>query len=81
MKCRSLDTPTSELLISRFKVFIFSSDILLGRFASLRIETAVANSSLLKFNIFNQVEIENLNLLFDISKNQLKLRKFVINCY
>ncbi|MDA7733686.1 hypothetical protein N8841_04280 [Candidatus Pelagibacter sp.] len=28
-----------------------------------------------KFNIFNQVEIENLNLLFDISKNQLTLRK------
>ncbi|MDA9105461.1 hypothetical protein N9J78_02675 [Candidatus Pelagibacter sp.] len=28
-----------------------------------------------KFNIFNQVEIENLNLLFDISKNQLILRK------
>ncbi|MDB9979391.1 hypothetical protein OAD70_03860 [Candidatus Pelagibacter sp.] len=28
-----------------------------------------------KFNIFNRVEIENLNLLFDISKNQLTLRK------
>ena len=28
-----------------------------------------------KFNIFNQVEIENLNLLFDISKNQLTLKK------
>ncbi|MDB9819270.1 hypothetical protein OAC07_01755 [Candidatus Pelagibacter sp.] len=28
-----------------------------------------------KFNIFNQMEIENLNLLFDISKNQLTLRK------
>jgi hypothetical protein len=28
-----------------------------------------------KFNIFNQVEIENLNFLFDISKNQLTLRK------
>ncbi|WP_415322588.1 hypothetical protein [Candidatus Pelagibacter sp. Uisw_127] len=28
-----------------------------------------------KFNIFNQVEIENLNLSFDISKNQLTLRK------
>ncbi|MDB4033871.1 hypothetical protein N9479_00380 [Candidatus Pelagibacter sp.] len=28
-----------------------------------------------KFNIFNQLEIENLNLLFDISKNQLTLRK------
>ena len=28
-----------------------------------------------KLNIFNQVEIENLNLLFDISKNQLTLRK------
>jgi hypothetical protein len=28
-----------------------------------------------KFNIFNQVEIEKLNLLFDISKNQLTLRK------
>ena len=28
-----------------------------------------------KFNIFNQVEIESLNLLFDISKNQLTLRK------
>ena len=28
-----------------------------------------------KFNIFNQVEIENLKFLFDISKNQLKLKK------
>ena len=28
-----------------------------------------------KFNIFNQVEIEKLNLLFDISKNQLTLKK------
>jgi len=28
-----------------------------------------------KFNIFNQVEVENLNLSFDISKNQLTLRK------
>ena len=28
-----------------------------------------------KFNIFNQAEIENLNLSFDISKNQLTLRK------
>ena len=28
-----------------------------------------------KFNTFNQVEIDNLNLLFDISKNQLTLRK------
>jgi len=28
-----------------------------------------------KFNILNQVEIENLNLSFDISKNQLTLRK------
>ena len=28
-----------------------------------------------KFNIFNQVEIENLDLSFDISKNQLTLRK------
>ena len=28
-----------------------------------------------KFNIFNKVEIENLNLLFDISKNQFTLRK------
>jgi hypothetical protein len=28
-----------------------------------------------KFDIFNQAEIENLNLLFDISKNQLTLRK------
>ena len=28
-----------------------------------------------KFNIFNQVKIENLNLSFDISKNQLTLRK------
>jgi hypothetical protein len=28
-----------------------------------------------KFNIFNQVKIENLNLLFDISKNQLTLKK------
>jgi hypothetical protein len=27
------------------------------------------------FNIFNQVKIEKLNLLFDISKNQLTLRK------
>ncbi|WP_415290944.1 hypothetical protein [Candidatus Pelagibacter sp. Uisw_136] len=28
-----------------------------------------------KFNIFNQAEIENLDLSFDISKNQLTLRK------
>jgi hypothetical protein len=28
-----------------------------------------------KFNIFNQVKIENLNLSFNISKNQLTLRK------
>ena len=28
-----------------------------------------------KFNIFNKVEIENLNLSFDISKNQLTLKK------
>ncbi|MDA7562186.1 hypothetical protein N8727_01370 [Candidatus Pelagibacter sp.] len=28
-----------------------------------------------KFNIFNRTTIENLDLLFDISKNQLKLRK------
>jgi len=28
-----------------------------------------------KFNIFNQAEIENFKLLFDISKNQLTLRK------
>jgi hypothetical protein len=28
-----------------------------------------------EFNIFNQVEIENLNLSFDISNNQLTLRK------
>ena len=28
-----------------------------------------------KFNIFNKVEIENLNVSFDISKNQLTLRK------
>ena len=28
-----------------------------------------------KFDIFNQAEIENLNLSFDISKNQLTLRK------
>ncbi|MDA9042272.1 AsmA-like C-terminal region-containing protein [Candidatus Pelagibacter sp.] len=28
-----------------------------------------------KLNIFNQAKIENLNLLFDISKNQLRLRK------
>jgi len=32
-----------------------------------------------KFNIFNQAEIENLNLLFDISKNQLSLRKIETN--
>ncbi|MDC1272993.1 hypothetical protein N8Z42_00680 [Pelagibacteraceae bacterium] len=32
-----------------------------------------------KFNIFNQVEIENLNFLFDISKNQLTLRKVETN--
>ena len=32
-----------------------------------------------KFNIFNQVEIDNLNLSFNISKNQLTLRKIETN--
>jgi hypothetical protein len=32
-----------------------------------------------KFNIFNQVKIENLNLLFNISNNQLTLRKIETN--
>ncbi|WP_415286761.1 hypothetical protein ABXT46_01725 [Candidatus Pelagibacter sp. Uisw_104] len=32
-----------------------------------------------KFNIFNQVKIDNLNLSFNISKNQLTLRKIETN--
>jgi hypothetical protein len=32
-----------------------------------------------KFNIFNQLEIDNLNLLFNISNNQLTLRKIETN--
>ncbi|MDC0972021.1 hypothetical protein OAR45_02325 [Candidatus Pelagibacter sp.] len=32
-----------------------------------------------KFNIFNQVKIDNLNLSFDISNNQLTLRKIETN--
>ena len=65
-----LDNITKEGLISANINLTFDLD---GEIENnYKINGAVKKA---KFNIFNQVEIENLNLSFDISKNQLTLRK------
>ena len=65
-----LDSITKEGLISANIDLTFDLDGKIKK--DYQINGAVKKA---KFNIFNQVEIENLNLSFDISKNQLTLRK------
>ena len=65
-----LDSITKAGLISANINLMFDQDGVIKK--NYQINGAVKKA---KFNIFNQVEIENLNLSFDISKNQLTLKK------
>ncbi len=65
-----LDSITKAGLISANIILTFDSDGEIKK--DYQINGTVKKA---KFNIFNQAEIENLNLSFDISKDQLTLRK------